>query len=459
MHPKILIDKLKEKTPKEKVDYLLELCNTDEFEKFCLYALDSSKSYYITSVDTFPFDPFYDSSELYTMDDVYKYLDFLNDKGSADSLDRRNLEMMCSQIHEYDKVLVDLILRRSVGCGMALGTLRKYFGKHFLPDFPCGLCSSYDKQKILKNIKFPAISQLKSDGARGECIIKSNAKLFSRNGKRYNGLESLESILSRVNNLVGDCVIDGELLVLDDDGEILDRQTGNGILNKSIKETIPLYQAARVIFVVWDIIGLDAFYSKEASESYQERWGKLNYVISALGTDRVKVIDSVIVNSLQECGGHYKSMVELGEEGTILKDLNGVWKDGRSNSQFKFKEVHEGDLLITGWYYGNKGTKYENCIGGFNVETSCKTIQTNVGSGLSDPLRGVGRSDIENYANQFIGSIMELEYNSRITKKDKDVESLFLPRCVEIRFDKDVPDSRDDLIAREIATRELNNLK
>ena len=48
--------------------------------------------------------------------------------------------------------------------------------------------------------------------------------------------------------------------------------------------------------------------------------------------------------------------------------------------------------------------------------------------------------------NFYINKIITVKYNEKITKKDSDEVSLFLPRFVEVRIDKDSADTLDRIL-------------
>jgi hypothetical protein len=78
-------------------------------------------------------------------------------------------------------------------------------------------------------------------------------------------------------------------------------------------------------------------------------------------------------------------------------------------------------------------------MGALVCETSDGKIRVNVGTGWSD-------EDRETITKEnSIGKILTVMYNQRITKKDGGPDSLFLPRAVEFRFDKNVANSSDEI--------------
>jgi hypothetical protein len=61
-------------------------------------------------------------------------------------------------------------------------------------------------------------------------------------------------------------------------------------------------------------------------------------------------------------------------------------------------------------------------------------VKCSVGTGLSDEER---RSD----PSEFVGKVLAVKYNALITDKKTGARSLFLPVFVEVRLDKDEPDT------------------
>jgi len=387
-------------------------------------------------------------------------LDEANMYGRMDRADKQVLASVVSRLPEDDKRLVELIIGRDLKCGASLSSFRKVWGKKFCPDFPKMLCASFDEDKIAKNITFPAYSQLKSDGARAQAVHISTTSyadgLYTRNGQRYNGIDH---IYNACVDLFGvEYIPDGELVVVDADGKILPRETGNGILNKCIKGTAKLHEQMRVRFIVWDLIFVNEWNGEaDVKTDYAERWAMLERIMNEEGgfingvNCPLILTENRIVNNLREAKLHYQEMLARGEEGTILKDLDGEWVDNRSTSQFKFKEEHEGDFIITSWGYGKVGSKNEKRIGKLFVATKCGKVTAAFGS-LTDVQRNMD-------GDELIGTVIEGIYNSR-TNMDTDEQSLFLPRPVELRFDKDKDDADtlESLIAREEASRQIGEL-
>lgn len=333
------------------------------------------------------------------------------------------LEAVCGTESE----VIERIIGKDLKCGASESTANKIW-PGLIHEYPCMLCTPFD-EKILKKFKFPAYAQLKMDGMRFNAIVKDGKCEFrSRNGKQIQLLGYLEEEFIKLaagQNLV----FDGELLV-NDKGIILDRQTGNGILNKAVKGTISIDEARKVHATIWDVINYDTFKIGEGKLVYQTRFSMLE---SMSLPAKIHLVESKVVSSFEEAEEIFKEYLAQGQEGIILKDMTGVWQDKRVKTQVKFKAELECDLRITAIQPGTG--KYEGMVGAYICESEDGVIKVDVGSGLSDDDRN--NRDV-------VGKIVAVVYNARIKNKQGE-ESLFLPRVVEVREDKTTADSSEKI--------------
>lgn len=324
-----------------------------------------------------------------------------------------------------DAKVIERIIAKDLKCGASGSTVNKVW-PNFIYEYPCMLCSGYE-EKLINKIKFPATVQLKMDGMRFNAIVKDNNVEFrSRNGKE---IQLLEFLVDDFIKLAAgkDCVYDGELLVVDD-GVIMDRQTGNGILNKAVKGTISASEASKVNATVWDVIPYEDFKNSVCRIPYKDRFESLQNVDNI----NIRLVENTTVESLDEARELFESYLDKGQEGIILKDSTGIWENKRVKHQIKFKGELECDLRIVGWEEGTG--KYTGRLGSLVGESSDGQVRTNVGTGYSDALR-------DQIGKEVIGKIMAVKYNARIKDKNSDIDALFLPVFLEIREDKTEADS------------------
>jgi ATP-dependent DNA ligase len=268
--------------------------------------------------------------------------------------------------------------------------------------------------------------QLKSDGLRIIVTVSDNGTVMfrTRNGKEL----QFPSMVDQFKQFTG-FAFDGEAIVKRD-GEVLDRKTGNGILNSIQKGDMEF--EPDVVLVLWDMIKLDDFLQGYSKEPYETRFGNLE--IAIINLRRVVLQETYCVNSVKEVDVLFNTMLERGEEGIILKDSQAPYEAKRVNHQLKYKAELEADLVITGFEEGSG--KYEGTLGAILVESADKKVKVSVGTGLSDDMRKY----IWENQESILGKIAAVKYNEVITSKGKDTKSLFLPVFLEIREDKDTAD-------------------
>ena len=348
------------------------------------------------------------------------------------------IEMLTSLLESStpdDAKVLERIIQKDLKCGVSISTVNKVWPE-LIHDYPCMLCSASD-EKLISKFEFPAMVQLKMDGMRFNAIVKNGVVEYrSRNGKEIHGIKHLDQdfiVLSGSKN----CVFDGELVV-NDKGIILDRQTGNGILNKAVKGTISDLESHKIRATVWDVIDYEDFTVGYSSVPYRDRFERIT---STIFTDAVRVVEHQMVESIIEAREVFDRYLAEGQEGIILKAGDAPWENKRVKHQLKFKGELECDLRIVGYEEGTG--KYVGRLGAIICEsgsTDDRVLTVNVGSGFSDDLR----TNLWHIRDELLGKIVALKYNSRIKNKQGG-DSLFLPIFLEIREDKTDADEYKDI--------------
>jgi hypothetical protein len=328
-----------------------------------------------------------------------------------------------------DAKVIERIIAKDLKCGVSIATANAVW-PDLIVDYPCMLCSQYE-EKLINKIQWPAYVQLKMDGMRFNAIVKDGTVQFrSRNGKEIELLGNLEQEFLEIAN-GSNCVFDGELLV-NDKGIILDRQTGNGILNKANKGTIKTDEARKVHATIWDVIPYDAFVAGKCEVPYAQRYQTIQNMDLP---KKIHLVETTVVYSLDAAHKVFEEYLAKGQEGIILKDYKGIWENKRTKNQIKFKGELECDLKIVGIQPGTG--KYEGMLGAILCESADGVVKVSVGSGFNDEHR-------KTLGDEIIGKIVAVKYNARITNKEGD-QSLFLPIFIEVRNDKDTADASKDI--------------
>jgi hypothetical protein len=442
-----------------KLALLKENTHDDDLREFFYLALEPTIIFYIKKIPLFEAD----SKAPTSLGDATYQL--VNKVASRKLTGHAALDLVADlfeRLDEGERELLRRIVLKDARCGVSEKTVNKVW-KGLCTEKLYMRCASFN-QKNLERVMYPAIAEEKADGLFINAIRKNGtAQFLSRNMKPMTFHGNLEPEIEEME-AKGDFVIHGEGLVLkegrkpDDEDCFLDRKTGNGIISKAIKGTISPEEAARVCLKVWDVMPLEAWRSKKCDFPYEMRRAKVHGMVDKLGSPKIKYIDSAYVDNIDEAYEFFGQMLALGREGTIVKNLNGIWKSSTSGSKdaVKMKKKDPADLLCTGTYAhkqeyvmrGDQKIDTTNWIGGLNLESSDGLVKVNSGSGLDDEGRQLP-------PEHYIGKIIEVEYNEIITAKNKDGYSLFLPIIKEVRdpADKDEADSYELILERAKANK------
>lgn len=342
-----------------------------------------------------------------------------------------------SKLSEEDADVLSRVILKDLKCGIAESTVNKVW-KGLISEHPVMLCSQFD-EKVVSKIKYPAYAQLKMDGMRINAVVNNNSvTLYSRNGKVVELLSNtLEKEFLILSASLGksQVVFDGELVVYES-GNIANRQTGNGILNKAVRGTISESESETVHATIWDVIEYNAFIAGTKDDTkYKDRYNKIKN-LPYNEVSRIKPVDTHIVNSLEEAQDIYGKYIQEGQEGIILKSTDGIWENKRTKSQVKMKNESTCDLMVIDWIEGTG--KYKNMLGALLCQSSDGTLSVNVGSGFSEEQRtSITKESV-------VGKVIEVKYNGKIVSKTGK-NSLFLPIFVKVRLDKETADTFDDI--------------
>lgn len=341
-----------------------------------------------------------------------------------------------STLSEEDAAVLEMVILKDIKCGVGIATVNKALGYELVHEYPVMLCSAMN-EKTLAKVNYPALVQLKMDGMRFNAIVQNGEVEFrTRNGRFIDLLGNLEEEFKDLSHRYDgeDIVFDGEMLVYEN-GKPAPRETGNGILNKAIKGTISAEEASKIHVTLWDAINYDEFVGHPTGlpERYATRFTKLSRELNTSPIEKIHLVTTDEVNTQAEAEKIFQRYLELGQEGIILKNKDGIWEPKRVSHQVKMKAENTADLLVVGYEPGTG--KYEGMLGALKLQTSDGVIKVDVGTGFTDAQRA------SLTAENTIGKIVEIKYNVKVSDKRTGQQSLFLPVFLQIREDKTTADS------------------
>jgi DNA ligase-1 len=345
------------------------------------------------------------------------------------------MRWLLESVNHRDADILHRVILKDLRLGFSESSLNKALGRTVVREWPKLLAHKFD-QKAFDAMPWETgvYVEEKSDGVRANIVIgRGTVQVMSRNGLPINVGGAFDYLAEDW----ADAVVDGELLVLAEDGEtVLDRKTGNGILNRDDKTP---EEVSRIFLNAWDFIPLSDFMAGKSSLPYDSRKAALSTFVEQHSVTNVRAIPSDLVFSPEEAYIVYDRYRKAGKEGTIVKNPNSPWEDKRSKNLVKMKARISATMRVTGTYPGEG--KYAGMIGGFIAQTEDGLLESRFGTGLTD-------ADRQKDPAEWIGKLIEVHYNELITNKKDSSIKMFLPVFVELRTDKEVADTLPELQAR-----------
>ena len=363
-----------------KLDILRKHKANEQLKRACFLALDPFTQFFIRKIPKYK----YGSAPRLTLDKALDALSDLSSRKVTGNAAIKHLTDVLSGCSADDARVITRVIEKDLRCGVDTAVNKIWPG--LIHEYPCMLASAYD-QKLVDKLDFPAYVQCKLDGMRFNAIVNNgNVEFRSRNGKEIHIADPMFGLYFIEMAQGENVVFDGELICRDKKNKVLDRKTGNGILNKAVKGTQSMEEGQSVCAVLWDLIPYDDFQKSVCNLAYEIR----------------------------------------------LKAKKMLWEDKRSRQQIKFKGELECDLKVVEWQEGTG--KNVGRLGALICESADGLIRVGVGTGFTDEERTLLTESAS------LLKIVTVKYNARIKDKRSDVDSLFLPVFVEIREDKTVAD-------------------
>ena len=428
-----IIKKLQE-TPgsNDKINVLKENTENDVVKWYLRQALCPSISYYFTS-KTFP-DGRVVGDEEFTYSTVCLLAQSLSGRKITGNEAKLRVASLLDSLNEEGQELLRMMLLKDIRAGIGVSTVNKVWPGLCL-QVPYSRCS-LPTERTLKH--FPdgklAIIQLKGDGMFA-AMKRSNGEVITRKGNKFPSWLG-PYLLQHKQELV-DEVLEGELLCVRD-GKVLPRKEGNGTLN-SILQGGELPHSVDIEYHVWNSLIVEHWKAGETHIDYDVSFGCTIQSVKLLGSSRVKVIEHTYVESLEEANAFNEIQLAKGLEGSVLKTLDHKWKSGTSQECVKLKKTREVDLL---WVDSVEGVgKNKGRLGAMVLQSECGSLKVKCGTKLTQAERELFWSNPPD-----LPCVVTIAASEIIESKGKEITSLFLPRFIELRHDKDEADSLERIV-------------
>jgi bifunctional non-homologous end joining protein LigD len=211
--------------------------------------------------------------------------------------------------------------------------------------------------------------EVKYDGYRIIAVIAAGTvKLFTRNKNDWT--HKLPSIANELKKITVDCVLDGELVVLEkgiSKFELLQNEIGN-------------QNSKKLQYKVFDMMYVDG--ENIMPLALMDRKNLLDQLFKSFKSARVTQTEYIVGKGAQV----FENACKMNLEGIIAKKIDGVYQSRRTKNWLKLKCTHEEEYIIIGFtqpqgtrkffgslllgYYKNKQLIYAGHVGtGFNEKT------------------------------------------------------------------------------------------
>lgn len=351
----------------------------------------------------------------------FNYINFLNLIGRLENrlvtgnAAKEEIAMVFSSFADDElKLYTKILLKKPLGVGRSL--VNKALGKEFVAKFKVMLAPS-DLANIME-LSYPTFIQPKLDGFRAIYTPDAgNQMIRGRSGKPIRN-KNLKGYFRNLNK-VGNYVLDGEIHC-----NSITFQELSSILNAEDKH-IP----SDVKFTIYDCIPLEDWQAQDCDIKYEDRLTTLRSLITTQIADFPRIVDIAndIAETPYEAKEFYKSYLNKGLEGAMIKDPSGTYKWKRvtlnSGEMLKMKPCADADLKITGFFEGKNS--FEGTLGGFIVDYNGTEVR--VGSGIDMKLR----DKVWSNQTKYLGKTIEVKYF-----EETDDGSLRHPRFHRFREDK-----------------------
>ena len=206
------------------------------------------------------------------------------------------------------------------------------------------LANSTNEEVALKFNEDEYVANIKFDGERIlAVIIDEDVILLNRRGKICNF--HFEEIVEDLKKIKTNCIIDGELISVDDDFTKLQSRamTKNPSKIKELTKTIPL------TYMAFDVVKVE---DKELfNMPLKDRIVELDNIMIGIEFEHTKVAKNKPIKEMLE-----QAKIEK-REGIMVKKLSGTYESKRSDNWLKLKFWNEIDIIFDKYTPNPNGIK------------------------------------------------------------------------------------------------------
>ena len=282
--------------------------------------------------------------------------------------------------NKQHETLIYNIIDRDLKMGASTSSINKVI-PGCIPTFKVALANPYN----VKRVDFQSgdwYGSRKLDGVRCICRKENDTvTFFSRSGKEFLTLGKLEF---EIKDIPGDFILDGEICMVDKDGN----EDFQGIMKQIRKKD---HQIENPKFFVFDYLTLEEFDNKTGTVPLTERLiNGINNLPLTINSNMLEFLKQEQLTTEERFTEIKIAAEDAGFEGIMVRKNVG-YEGKRSHNLLKVKKFHDAEYTVLGttnafirWTENGKQVERE-CLSNITIEH--KGCKVNVGSGFSKEQR------------------------------------------------------------------------
>jgi DNA ligase-1 len=315
-----------------------------------------------------------------TYGSIFTLLDDLRNRVCTGHTAIANVNRFILENKQYETLIYNII-DRDLKMGANTTSINKAVHPDLIPTFKVALANPYN----VKRVDFQSgdwYGSRKLDGVRCICRKEMNTVTFySRSGKEFLTLDNLANEISKIG---GDFILDGEICMVDKDGN----EDFQGIMKQIRKKD---HQIDNPKFFVFDYLTLEQFDNKTGTTplTFRLELGK-NSLPENINSDMLEFLPQEQLTTEEQFTEMAKDAEEAGFEGIMVRKNVG-YEGKRSHNLLKVKKFHDAEYTVLDAINGNirwteNGKQVEReCLSSIIIEH--KGCRVSVGSGFSKEQR------------------------------------------------------------------------
>jgi DNA ligase 1 len=327
-------------------------------KQYLRYTYDSFKNYFLTSDNVkkqrqslqFQGPSLFGSTSTsqggVTFNTVFDLLDALSTRKITGYDGVKAVLSFISKNRVYEELVYGMI-DKDLKCRIDAKVINKVY-PGLIPTFNVALANSYwdiqDKVDFDKDIWF---ASRKLDGCRLLTVVDELGVVtcYSRNGKEFGTLQRIKDEIKEVWPELRSVVFDGEICIVDEDGN----EHFDWVMKEINKKN---HTIAQPRYRVFDYLSLENFSSEKSTIPLSKRFILLDVMMKKFGTSKlIFPLIQTIIQTKKQAEAIFEQSQREGWEGIILRK-DAPYQGKRSNDMLKMKAFHDDEYTVIDVEFG-----------------------------------------------------------------------------------------------------------